>query len=94
MRNPEGRPEPGPQVGREAVLRFIKQLRDTWDTDALEVVSDYTDVGDRVAVRFIWHGAGRGPEADLEMTGVYAVRREFGLEFFWDHAEAVQAVGL
>jgi ketosteroid isomerase-like protein len=96
MRNPEGWPEPGPQVGREAVLRFIKQLRDTWDTDALEVVSDYTDVGDRVAVRFIWHGAGRGPEADLEMTGVYTVRkgRIFGLEFFWDHAEALQAVGL
>jgi ketosteroid isomerase-like protein len=96
MRNPEGWPEPGPQVGREAVIRFIEQLRDTWDADALEVISDYTDVGDRVAVRFVWHGAGRGPEADLEMTGVYTVRKRriFGLEFFWDHAEALEAVGL
>ena len=95
MRNPDGWPEPGPQVGREAVIRFIQQLRDTWDADALEVISDYADVGDRVAVRFIWHGAGRGPAADLEMTGVYTVRKEriFGLEFFWDHAEALEAIG-
>ena len=96
MRNPEGWPEPGPQVGREAVIRFIEQLRETWDADVLEVISDYTDVGDRVAVRFIWHGAGRGPEADLEMTGVYTVRdgKIFGLEFFWNHADALEAVGL
>jgi ketosteroid isomerase-like protein len=30
------------------------------------------------------------------MTGVYTVRngRIFGLEFFWDHTEALEAVGL
>jgi uncharacterized protein len=96
MRNPEGWPEPGPQVGRDAVMHFLQQLRDTWDADALEVISDYTDVGDRVAVRFIWHGAGSGPDADLEMTGVYTVRKGkiVFLEFFWDHPEALEAVGL
>jgi ketosteroid isomerase-like protein len=26
-------PEPGPFMGREAAMRFYKQLRDTWDTD-------------------------------------------------------------
>ena len=96
MRNPEGWPEPGPQVGRDAVIRFIGQLRETWDADTLEVISDYADVGDRVAVRFIWHGAGSGPDADLEMTGVYSVRKGkiVFLEFFWDHTEALEAVGL
>jgi ketosteroid isomerase-like protein len=96
MRNPEGWPEPGPQVGREAVMRFLQQLRDTWDADDLEVISDYTDIGDRVAVRFIWHGAGSGPDADLEMTGIYTVRKGkiVFLEFFWDHAEALEAVGV
>jgi ketosteroid isomerase-like protein len=34
MRMPEGWPEPGPYVGREAVWREIEQLRDTWDADA------------------------------------------------------------
>ena len=31
----------------------------TWDADDLEVISDFIDVGDRVVVRFIWHGAGQ-----------------------------------
>ena len=32
----------------------------------------------------------------MEMTGVYTVRkgRIFAMEFFWDHAEALEAVGL
>ncbi len=44
----------------------------------------------------IWHGAGYGPGVDLEVTGVFPVRRGaiFGTEFFWDHAEAIEAVGL
>jgi ketosteroid isomerase-like protein len=51
-RAPEGWPEPGPYVGREAVMRQLEQLRETWDADSFELIS-LTDVGDRVAVRFI-----------------------------------------
>ena len=29
------RPEPGPYVGREAFMRFVEQLRRTWDADAM-----------------------------------------------------------
>jgi ketosteroid isomerase-like protein len=96
MRNPEGWPEPGPQVGREAVLSEIEQLRDTWDADALEPISDFIDAADRVVVRFVWHGAGQGPGAKIELTGIYTVRngRISGLEYFWDHAEALQTLGL
>src|SRR3954453_2986266 len=96
MRMPEGWPEPGPYVGREAVMRQLGQQRETWDADAFELISDFIDVGDRVAVRFIWHGAGYGPEAGIEATGVYTVRKGkvFAIEHFWDHAEALEAVGL
>ena len=96
MRTPEGWPEPGPYVGREAVMRQFKQNRETWDADALEPISDFIDAADRVVVRFIWHGAGYGPEADLEMTTVFAVRkgRIVYQEFFWDHAEALETLGL
>ena len=92
----EGWPEPGPYVGREAVMRQLEQLRETWDTDSFELISDFIDVGDRVAVRFIWRGVGRGPESNIEGTGVYAVRkgRIFSIEFFWDHAEALETLGL
>jgi ketosteroid isomerase-like protein len=91
---PEGWPE-GPFLGREAVLRQFKQMRETWDTDLLEA-REFIDVGNRVAVRLVWHGAGHGPEADLELTGIYTVRdgRVLAVEFIWDHAEALQAVGL
>ena len=92
----EGWPEPGPYVGREAVMRQLEQLRETWDTDSFELISDFIDVGDRVAVRFIWRTAGRGPESNIELTGVYTVRkgRIIGIEFFWDHAEALATLGL
>ena len=96
LRMPEDWPEPGPYVGREAVWREIEQLRDSWDADAFEQVSDFIDVGDRVAARFIWRGTGYGPESNMEVTQVITVRkgRVFLLEHFWNHAEALEAVGL
>ena len=96
VRYPEGWPEPGPFVGREAVMRQWEQQRETWDADALELISDFIDAADRVAVRFIWHGAGHGPESNMEFTGVYTVRKGkiVTMEFVWDHAEALEAAGL
>jgi ketosteroid isomerase-like protein len=95
-RGPEGWPEPGPYAGREAVMAQVEQMRETWDTDSFELISELIDVGDRVAVRFIWRGAGHGPEANIEATGVYTVRkgRIIAIEFFWDHAEALATLGL
>ncbi len=96
MRSPEGWPEPGPFVGRGAVMRQWEQLRETWHSDAFEVVSDYVDARDRVVVRFIWRAAGHGPESNIELTYVGRVRKGkiFDVEFFWDHAEALEAVDL
>jgi ketosteroid isomerase-like protein len=95
-RPPEGWPEPGPFVGREAVLRQFEQQRDAFAADTVEFISDYFVALDRVAVRFIWHGTGHGPEANLEMTGVYTIRKGkiLEMEFFWDHAEALETLGL
>jgi uncharacterized protein len=96
LRPPEGWPEPGPYVGPEAVMRQWAQVRETWDGDALELVSDFVAVGDRVAVRAVWHGAGRGPEAPVEMTYVITVRKGklIAIEEFWDHSEALETLGL
>ena len=95
-RGPEGWPEPGPYAGREAVMRQVEQLRETWDADSFELISDFIDVGDRVAVRFIWQGAGHGPESNIELTAVYSVRKGkcIAIELFWDHAEALEILGL
>ena len=92
----EGWPEPGPYIGRDAVMRQWERQRETWGADALEPISDLLDAGDRVTVRIIWYAAGPAPETRMEFTAVFTVRKGkiFGTEFFWDHAEALEAVGL
>ena len=56
-------------------MRQLGQMREAWDADNFELISDFIDAGDRVAVRFIWRGAGYGPESNIEGTGVYTVRK-------------------
>jgi hypothetical protein len=96
MRMAEGWPEPGPFVGRDAVMREFEQQRDAWDANAVVPISDFIDTGDRVAVRYIWRGAGHGPDLGIEATGVFTLRkgRIVAIEFFWDHAEALEILGL
>jgi ketosteroid isomerase-like protein len=96
IRVPEGWPEPGPFVGREAVLRQFKLARDTWTVDAAEMISDFVDLGDRVVMRFVWRGKGYGPEASIELSCLYTVRngKHMAFEFFWDHKEALEHAGL
>ena len=49
-------------------MRFIEQLRDTWDADAMEAIGDFIDAADRVVVRFIWRGMGHGPQSNMEFA--------------------------
>jgi ketosteroid isomerase-like protein len=47
-------------------------------------------------VRYIWRGAGHGPDLNMEVTLVFTMRkgRVVCQEFFWDHAKALEAAGL
>ena len=96
VRTPEDWPEPGPFVGRDAVMRQFEQLRGTYEADTLELITGFKSVGDRVIVRWVWHTAGRGPDTGLEMTSLYTMRdgKVFEMEYFRDHAAALKAVGL
>jgi hypothetical protein len=60
------------------------------------MIGDVSDVADHVVVRLAWKGVGHGPESNFEMTCIYTVRKGKirGHEFFWNHAEALEAVGL
>jgi ketosteroid isomerase-like protein len=93
---PRDWPEPGPFEGREAVMNQFAGMRNALDFDTAEPVSDFVHGADRVVVRMRWQGAGHGPDVKLEMTGIYTVRSGTirSQEFFWDHAEALEAVGL
>jgi ketosteroid isomerase-like protein len=96
MHAPKGWPEPGPEVGRDAVMRQFERLRSAWDADWAETIKDFIDAGDRALVRFIWHATGKGPGSHMEFTHVATVSdgRIVLNQFFWDHAEALKAAGL
>jgi ketosteroid isomerase-like protein len=76
VRGLEGWPESGPQIGRDAIIRYFQQLRETWENDTLEPVSDFAEVGDRVVVRQHWRGTGQGPELDIEFTSITNAQRQ------------------
>lgn len=61
-------PEPGPFVGRDAVMQQLSQARDAFERDSVEFLSDPVAVGDLVVARVGWHGFGRGPQSDMEWT--------------------------
>jgi ketosteroid isomerase-like protein len=84
-------------VGRDELMRAFAQIREPWDaTDVLEILGDLVTVGDRVIVRHRWKAEGHGPPMSMELTYVHAVRngRIVEIEIFWDHTEALEAVGL
>ena len=89
-------PEPGPFVGRDAVMEQLSQAREAFESDCLEFLSDLAVVGNRVIVRTGWHGVGRGPASDMEWSNVFTIRdgHIVNVRFFWDHAEALEAAGL
>ena len=95
VRGLEGWPETAPIVGRDAVVRQWERTLETWDAASVEPIS-FIDAADRVVVRQIGHAAGRGPEFNVEFTVVFTMRKgkTLLLEYFWDHAEALEAVGL
>src|SRR5437867_1711720 len=60
-------PEPGPYIGREAVMGFYERARETFDADTVELIGDFSHAADRVVVRWIWHGQGHGPDSNMEV---------------------------
>jgi uncharacterized protein len=96
MHHPDGWPEPGPSGGREAVMRQWEQIREAWTGDTLAPVTEFITAADRVVVRDAWSGTGQGPDADMEFTRVFTLRERkiIDVDIFWDHGEALEAVGL
>jgi ketosteroid isomerase-like protein len=89
-------PEPGPCVGREAAMGFFERLREAADFDAVEPNTAFIEVADHVLLRHTGRGLGRGPDMNIATTVVFTMRRGKVIyqEYFWDHADALKAVGL
>ena len=96
VRYADGWPEGSePIMGREAVMRQWEQQRQAFDADTLELI-EIIDLGDRVVTRFIWRAEGSGPDLNMEVTSVATLRKgkTILVEFFWNHAEALETLGL
>jgi ketosteroid isomerase-like protein len=92
-------PEAEPFRGRDEFGRFIADIDEAWEGGGSAVnISEVFPVGDRVVARFDWGGRGRASGIDLRssLTAIHTVRdgRIVKIEYFFDHAQALEAVGL
>jgi ketosteroid isomerase-like protein len=69
---PIGWPEEGPFVGRDTVTAHWERMRGLWDEDEMEMLADYIDAADRVAVRMTWRDRS-GSLADSGATGIFTI---------------------
>jgi len=82
--------------GKDAVRSFFEGLAETVGHEV--VIEDPIDAGDSVVVRVRARMTGEesGIEGDLESSQVVTFRKGkvVMIEYFWDHQEALEAVGL
>jgi ketosteroid isomerase-like protein len=92
-----GWPEPGPFVGRDAVLAETQRLTD-WGESRFTDIDVMTDEGDWVLVAFRWHvrAAGSGIETHFDVAVAVRVKEGRVIEWHsrWSRDEALEAAGL
>src|SRR5262245_47754690 len=95
LRSAEGWPE-RVQYGRDAIRSFYEGVAEAVGGEA--VIEDLVDAGDSVVLRIRqrYSGEQSGLRGDLEFSQVLTFRKGKIIlqEFFWDHQEALEAVGL
>ncbi len=92
-------PEAEPLSGREEFRRFLREINKGWEGGATaSEIREIFPVGDRVVARANWGGKGRasGVELRSSLTSVCTVEdgQIIKVEYFFDHAKALEAVGL
>jgi ketosteroid isomerase-like protein len=97
MRHPPGWPEPGPSVGHDEIARQLARLREDWARYGI-TEQGITERDDRCVVRLRFEGEGAvsGLPGVMDLSAAYRFRggRIAEVGFYFDHAEALDAVGL
>ncbi len=87
-----------PFRGREEYRRFNADIDQDWEGGARAEIKEVLPAGDRVVARLDWGGTGRTSGIDLRssLSVIFTVRdgQISKIEFFFDHAEALEAAGL
>jgi ketosteroid isomerase-like protein len=91
-------PDAKPFRGREEFRSFLTDLDQGWEGRGRAEIREVFPVGDRVVARGDWGGKGRASGIDLRsnLTAIYTIRegRITKVEYFLDHAKALEAAGL
>jgi ketosteroid isomerase-like protein len=93
-----GFPEARPLIGSEEFRSWVEGIDAAWVHGTWVASEVFAVDGDRVVYRGDWGGEGlaSGVETASSITGVFTIRdgQISRLEFFFDHAHALKAVGL
>ena len=94
---PDGWPEPGPFVGREAIVRELKRMTE-WAEYGYEDVEVVAESAEWIVITWHWHARGHasGVEADFDFANASRIRDGQIIEshFRRDRNEALEAAGL
>ena len=89
--------EAGPFRGRDAIRQWFEGLKESWDAEKL-VVGELFEADDKVVAHFNWevHGRTSGIATKLDVTSLNTITdgQIVRQQYFFDHAEALKAVGL
>lgn len=99
LSGPEGWPEQGPFVGREAIRRQFERLASDWSKRVFRDVEIVSAKGDWVVIAFRWEtqGAASGLEASFDMAAAYRIGDDGAFteaHFRWNRDDALEAAGL
>jgi len=94
---PEGWPEQGPFVGRDAVIAQFERLAADFGEQTLEIKTTSAR-DDWVVIEFEWttRGSSSGAETQLQMAAAFRVQEDQLIEghYRWSRAAALEAAGL
>jgi ketosteroid isomerase-like protein len=93
-----GWPEPGPFLGRDAVVAQFKRNSADWEDNRATDIEVVADEGGWVVAEYRWEvrGAGSGIETHFDVAAAIRVRdaRIIEWHYRWSRAEALEAAGL
>ncbi len=93
-----GWPEPGPFVGRDAVIAQSKRNWAEWEEHRVTDLNVVADEGDWVVAAYRWRvrGAGSGIETHVDVAVACRVKDDRIIEWHyrWSRDEALEAAGL
>ncbi len=83
--------------GPDEITRFWQGLDETWEELRLDP-QESVDAGDKVAIRLLYYGRGRGSGVEMEAEVYHQVTTfrdglMVRIEYFTDWAQALEAVG-